>query len=164
MAIPRPSSRVVDEYVAGNTTAISERILAMASTNPALVRAVAEQGASRVARHYCTHETPPGALPPFDTLAEAREAAAAHPGLCGVDLAWIIAAVKVRDVLKRGQQPTATKLRNQACFDAAKAMNTNGRGVQLERCDCFTHACRAIWPGSDLSDDAIYQAFLQTVA
>ena len=113
MAIPRPSSRVVDEYVAGNTTAISERILAMASTNPALVRAVAEQGASRVARHYCTHETPPGALPPFDTLAEAREAAAAHPGLCGVDLAWIIAAVKVRDVLKRGQQPTATKLRNQ---------------------------------------------------
>ena len=132
MALPRPSSGVVDDCVAGNTTAISESIIAMASTNPAQVRAVAEEGASRVERNYCTHETPSAALPSFDTLAEAREAAAAHPGLCGVDLAWIIAAVKVQDALERGQQLTATKLRNQvsACWNIRCSVISIGTAVR----------------------------------
>ena len=48
----------------------------------------------------------------------------------------------------------------QACYEAAKAMNAHGAGVQLKRCECFTQACRAVWPGSELLDDDLQQALL----
>lgn len=113
MALPRLPSSVVEDYATGNNTAVSQRLLNLASTNPALVRAAAEQGAKAIAQYYCEHESAPQILASYDTLAEAREAAAEHPGLCGVQHSGLIASVRVRDVLERGHQPTATKLRNQ---------------------------------------------------
>lgn len=47
----------------------------------------------------------------------------------------------------------------QACFDGAEAMNARGAGVQLRRAECFTHACRALWPGNDEMDPCVVQAF-----
>ncbi|CAN0295646.1 unnamed protein product [Hapterophycus canaliculatus] len=38
-------------------------------------------------------------------------------------------------------------------------MNARGKGVQLKRCDCFTHACRALWPGSGEMEPCIVTAF-----
>ncbi|CAN0549373.1 unnamed protein product [Ectocarpus sp. 12 AP-2014] len=46
-----------------------------------------------------------------------------------------------------GAQLTTKKARNQACYDTSTTLNARGRGVQLRRQDCFTHACRAVWPG-----------------
>ncbi|CAM9536381.1 unnamed protein product [Ectocarpus sp. 12 AP-2014] len=43
----------------------------------------------------------------------------------------------------------STHVMPQACFDGAMAMNARGRGVQLKRAGCFTHACRALWPGNE---------------
>ena len=38
------------------------------------------------------------------------------------------------------------RARVQACYDAGTALNARGRGVQLKRQECFTQACRAVWP------------------
>lgn len=48
----------------------------------------------------------------------------------------------------------------QACYDAARAMDAHGAGVQLQRRDCVTHACRAVWPGAELLDADLQRAFL----
>ena len=48
--------------ITANTTAISQRLLDVASTDPGLARAVAEQGASQVAHCYCKRESPPTIL------------------------------------------------------------------------------------------------------
>ena len=47
----------------------------------------------------------------------------------------------------------------QACFDGAVAMNARGKGVQLPRAECFTHACRALWPGYGEMEAFVVQAF-----
>ena len=47
----------------------------------------------------------------------------------------------------------------QACFDGAVAMNACGKGVQLPRAECFTHACRALWPGYGEMEASVVQAF-----
>lgn len=43
----------------------------------------------------------------------------------------------------------------QACFDAARALNARGSGVQIRRNTCFEKACQALWPGSDAINDYI---------
>ena len=47
----------------------------------------------------------------------------------------------------------------QACFDGAVAMNARGKGVQLPRAECFTHACQALWPGYGEMEASVVQAF-----
>ena len=47
----------------------------------------------------------------------------------------------------------------QACFDGAVAMNARGKGVQLPKAECFTHACRALWPGYGEMEASVVQAF-----
>lgn len=47
----------------------------------------------------------------------------------------------------------------QACYDGAMAMNARGKGVQLKRAECFTHACRALWPGSGEMAASVVEAF-----
>lgn len=47
----------------------------------------------------------------------------------------------------------------QACYDGAMAMNARGQGVQLKRAECFTHACRALWPGNEELDSSVVEAF-----
>lgn len=47
----------------------------------------------------------------------------------------------------------------QACFDGAITMNARGRGVQLKRAECFTHACRALWPGNEELEASVVEAF-----
>ena len=113
MALPRLPASVVAEYVGGNTTVISQRLVDLATTNPGQVRAATEEGARAIALHYCEHADPPEILGCYHTKAEARQAAEAHPGLCGLQLSGLIASVRIQHVLDRGLQPTATKLRNQ---------------------------------------------------
>ena len=48
----------------------------------------------------------------------------------------------------------------QACYDGAMALQAYGKGVQLQRKECFTQACRAVFPGSDLLHDDVQQAFM----
>ncbi|CAB1108830.1 unnamed protein product [Ectocarpus sp. CCAP 1310/34] len=96
---------------------------------------------------------------PSMKAAAAKVAAAEHPGLCGVYHAHIIAAVKIQDVLARSGSTAANKYRNQACYDGEMAMNARGQGVQLKREECFTHPCRALWPGSGESDASVVEAF-----
>ena len=45
MALPRLPASVVAEYVGGNTTVISQRLVDLATTNPGQVRAATEEGA-----------------------------------------------------------------------------------------------------------------------
>ena len=47
----------------------------------------------------------------------------------------------------------------QACYDAARALSAHGGGVQLRRCECFTHACRAIFPGDGAVEGWMETAF-----
>ena len=49
----------------------------------------------------------------------------------------------------------------QACFDAARALNAYGSGVQITREKCFTEACRALWPGEGAVEDWAAAAFSQ---
>lgn len=122
MAFQGLLANAMAEYVGGNTTAISQPLLDLARANPGLVRITAEQGAHAVALYYCRHATTPEVMPDYDTLAEARQVAGAHPGLCGVQHSALIAAVRVQDVLDRGQEATATKLRNQMSVVCIRAV------------------------------------------
>lgn len=45
----------------------------------------------------------------------------------------------------------------QACYDAAGALSAHGGGVQLSRCECFTHGCRAVFPG-----DGVVEGWMET--
>ena len=47
----------------------------------------------------------------------------------------------------------------QACFDGAVAVNARGKGVQLPKAECFTHACRILWPGYGEVGASVVQAF-----
>ncbi|CAB1112375.1 unnamed protein product [Ectocarpus sp. CCAP 1310/34] len=96
---------------------------------------------------------------PSMALAAAKKAAAEHPGLCGVYHAHLIAAVRTEDVTSRSGSTSANKFRNQACYDGAMAMNARGKGVQLKRAECFTHACRAVWPGNEEMEASVVEAF-----
>eukprot|EP00752_Nemacystus_decipiens_P016862 g15094.t1 len=57
-----------------------------------------------------------------------------------------------------GAGVTTKRMRNQACYDAGTALNARGRGVQLRRQDCFTQACRAVWPDDQPLDPAVLSA------
>ena len=47
---------------------------------------------------------------------------------------------------------------SQACFDASRMVNANGRGVQVQRQECFTQAARAVFGSS--KDDSEVDAFV----
>lgn len=48
---------------------------------------------------------------------------------------------------------------SQACFNAARALNVRGAGVQVRRNKCFEKACQALWPGGDTVDGDIAAGF-----
>ncbi|CAB1103999.1 unnamed protein product [Ectocarpus sp. CCAP 1310/34] len=163
MDMPTPD---VEGYKAGNTMAChGQRVSLIAANTPAeegtstLLRAFAFEVAAKVGAEYCHHDTAPEPMPSM-ALAAAKKAAAEHPGLCGVHHAHIIAAVRTEDVTSRSGFTAANKFRNQACYDGGMAMNTRGKGVQLKRADCFTHACRAVWPGNEEMEASV--AFRET--
>ncbi|CAM9868416.1 unnamed protein product, partial [Pylaiella littoralis] len=87
-----------------------------------------------------------------------KAAAQQHPGLCGVHHTEYIGGVSYTAAVGRtAEDPVSTKnLRNQA----GTGLNATGRGVQLKRKECFTKACRAVWPGDTLLTDAVIAALL----
>ncbi|CAM9899058.1 unnamed protein product, partial [Hapterophycus canaliculatus] len=114
--------------------------------------------ASKVGAAYCNHESAPEPLGEMGLEAR-KKAAGDHPGLCGYFYAGVIAAVKTQDVDEKWGSTAGNKFRNQACFDGAVAMNARGQGVQLKRAECFTQACRALWPGNSEMDPCFVEAF-----
>ncbi|CAN0429277.1 unnamed protein product [Pylaiella littoralis] len=91
--------------------------------------------------------------------ASRKKAAAEHPDLCGLCHADVIAAVKTQDVVEKWNETTGNKFRNQASFHGAETMNARGAGVQLRRAECFTHACRTLWPGKGKMASCVVEAF-----
>lgn len=47
----------------------------------------------------------------------------------------------------------------QACYDAARALNVRGAGVQVRRNTCFEKACQALWPGTAAINEHIATGF-----
>lgn len=47
----------------------------------------------------------------------------------------------------------------QACYEAARALNVRGAGVQVRRNTCFEKACRQLWPGNDPINEHIAAGF-----
>ncbi|CAM9572981.1 unnamed protein product [Pylaiella littoralis] len=56
---------------------------------------------------------------------------------------------------------TTKNPRNQACYEAGTGLNATGPGVQLKRQECFTKACRAVWPGDEPLQKSVVAAFLR---
>ncbi|CAN0416821.1 unnamed protein product, partial [Pylaiella littoralis] len=90
---------------------------------------------------YCECVGEPQPMKDFTQREERRVAARQHPGTCGVAMAGLIAAVETEDVRqtasRRQQEATFKSFRNQACYDAARALNVRGAGVQVRRNRCF---------------------------
>ena len=66
----------------------------------------------------------------------------------------VLLSLYMRVIPKNG-----VKTYTQACFDDAVTMNARGEGVQLPRSECFTHACRALWPSYGEIEASVVQAF-----
>lgn len=47
----------------------------------------------------------------------------------------------------------------QACYDAARALNAQGAGVQISKGKCFEKACQALWPGEEAVEQWAVTAF-----
>ncbi|CAM9352547.1 unnamed protein product, partial [Hapterophycus canaliculatus] len=101
-------------------------------------------------------------LPEIKKLSDRQDAARQHAGLCGYHHANCIGEVDFQAIIDRsGRADISNKrLRNQVCYDTGIGLNARGRGVQLKRGECFTQACRAVWPGDDPVPAAIAEALL----
>ncbi|CAN0503591.1 unnamed protein product, partial [Ectocarpus sp. 8 AP-2014] len=129
----------------------------------ARVREFVFDAAVAVGTASCNHDEPPGPLPTGLTRDQRAQAAKEHPGLCGVYHAAAIAGVSYADVAataeRRGVGVTFNVFRNQCCFDAAKKLGAAGMGVQLACKECFTQACRAVFPGNGTPEPWVETAF-----
>ncbi|CAB1108534.1 unnamed protein product [Ectocarpus sp. CCAP 1310/34] len=132
----------------GNPLHVWQELLLIAARTPVRFREALQAAAVAVGARYCNHDTPPGPLPDISKLPERQAAVQQHAGLCGKYHAEHIANIDVTMVEERaaGAEITTKRMRNQACYDAGTALNARGRGVQLRRQECFTQACRAVWP------------------
>ncbi|CAN0439626.1 unnamed protein product [Pylaiella littoralis] len=146
-----------------NGSNIANALQTIAADSDHLLRGATTAAALAVARRFCTHETPPPPLPKMTNLGKRRAAAKQHPGLCGVHHAQFIGNISYDAVVERarGVLITTKTLRNQACYEAGTGLNATGPGVQLKRQECFTKACRAVWPGDEPLQEAVVAAFLR---
>ncbi|CAB1105012.1 unnamed protein product [Ectocarpus sp. CCAP 1310/34] len=72
-----------------------------------------------------------------------------------------IAPVQSTAQRKRGRsRSVGVRFPTKASFDTSIQMNARGRGMQITRSDCFTQACRAVWPGDEPVPAAISDAVL----
>eukprot|EP00903_Cladosiphon_okamuranus_P011007 g10396.t1 len=94
---------------------------------------------------------------------ERQEAARAHAGTCGVAKADVIAGVETEAVEQRAanrhEEASHRTFRNQACFEAARALSVRGAGVQVRRNKCFAKASQALWPGAAAINEHIAAGF-----
>ena len=114
--LPEPDVMGID---GGNATACHDQLVAFLQANPPvdgddLPRALAFEIAHKVGQRHFSHAAEPQPLGDMSHAAR-KKAAAAHPGLCGVYHAHIIAAVKTSDVIEKWGEHnlTANKYRNQ---------------------------------------------------
>ncbi|CAM9126949.1 unnamed protein product [Hapterophycus canaliculatus] len=156
--------RIAELEAEGGEFAVHEQLAVVARDHPSRTREFCRQVCAQVGALFCDHgEDPPQPLPRIRDRRERVEAARAHPGTCGVHQAGIIAGVEMEDIEKtasrRGQRPSWKTFRNQACYDAARALNAHGGGVQIPRGKCFEKACQALWPGEESIEQWAVTAF-----
>ncbi|CAN0433349.1 unnamed protein product [Pylaiella littoralis] len=114
--------------------AVQAQLLFVAQHHTARTREFAAAVCRAVGGLYCECDGEPEPLEPHSNRDKRMAAARDHPGTCGVAMAAVIAAVETEDVEetanRRQQQATLKTFRNQACFDAARALNARGRGFR----------------------------------
>ena len=112
-----PDVVALEAFEDGDAVAIHQQLEQVAEHHAPRTREFAFDAATAVARRVCEHQEHPVALPGGLSSKERKAAASAHPGLCGVSLAAVIAGICFYDVSataeRRGVQPTYNVMRNQ---------------------------------------------------
>lgn len=115
-----PDVVALEAFKNGEELAIYHQLELVAEHYSPRTREFAFDAATAVALTFCEHEDHPLALPSGLSSKERKAAASAHPGLCGVSLAAVIAGVAFGDVAataeRRGVPATYRAFRNQVCL------------------------------------------------
>eukprot|EP00752_Nemacystus_decipiens_P016037 g14338.t1 len=147
----------------GDSEAVHRQLVSVTRFHQQRTREFAAWACRIVGGWYCRCDGPPPLLADFSSRDERREAARGHPGTCGVAQADVIAGVETETVEQaaagRHQEATYRTFRNQACYDAARALNVRGAGVQVRRNTCFEKACQALWPGTAAINEHVAAGF-----
>jgi len=131
-----PTDVAVDE-LAHNPEAVAEQVLFVAENFPERVREFIFDAAVAVGQEQCHHTHASAGLPEGLSVAQRRQAAADHGGLCGVFHAATIAGVETQKVADRGDL-THNRFRNQVSRETA---NVSLWDVALD-CESTPCVCR----------------------
>ena len=112
-----PTDEAVDE-LAHNPEVVAEQVLFVAENFPERVREFIFDAAVAVSQEQCHHTHAAAGLPEGLSVAQRRQAAADHGGLCGVFHAATIAGVETQKVADRGDL-THNRFRNQVSRETA---------------------------------------------
>jgi hypothetical protein len=150
-----------------NASDIFELVKTVAEEQPEHLKAFMWRAITTHAREGddCPHrDDPPEVIPSNLPLADRKAAAMHHLGACGFHNAADIVEVDITGAAERlgvdVENLPATKIRNQACFEAAKKLGAYGKGVQIRRSNCFAKACRAVFYGEDPLPYSMLEALL----